>query len=114
MLHFPEPDHIATNGIELEVFSAGAGRPVVLCHGWPELAWSWRHQVPPLADAGYHVLAPNQRGYGRSSRPGEVAAYDIAHLTGDLVGLLDHHGIKHNANHYFSTHFSNCGKGSAL
>ncbi len=92
MLQFPEPDHIATNGIELEVFSTGAGRPVVLCHGWPELAWSWRHQVPPLADAGYHVLAPNQRGYGRSSRPGEVAAYDIVHLTGDLIGLLDHHG----------------------
>jgi len=89
---FPEPETIPTNGIDLEVFSAGAGRPVVLCHGWPELAYSWRHQIPVLADAGYKVLAPNQRGYGRSSRPAEVSAYDIVHLTGDLIGLLDHHG----------------------
>ena len=92
MPDFPQPEFVATNGIELEVFSAGAGRPVVLCHGWPELAYSWRHQLPALAGAGYRVLAPNQRGYGNSSRPGEVTAYDIVHLTGDLIGLLDHHG----------------------
>ena len=91
MIDFPEPERIATNGVELEVYSAGTGRPVILCHGWPELAYSWRHQVPALADAGYRVIAPNQRGYGRSSRPGEVAAYDIAHLTRDLTGLLDHY-----------------------
>ena len=91
MFDLPRPQRIATNGIELEVFSAGAGRPVVLCHGWPELAYSWRHQAPALAKAGYRVLTPNQRGYGRSARPEEVAAYDIAHLTGDLVGLLDRH-----------------------
>lgn len=88
---------IAVNGIELEVFEAGqenAGNPIVLCHGWPELAFSWRHQMEALAAAGYHVIAPNQRGYGNSSRPAEVSDYDIVHLSGDLVGLLDHFGYE--------------------
>lgn len=90
---FPEPTRVATNGVELEVFTAGKpGRPVVLCHGWPEMAYSWRYQIPALADAGYHVIAPNQRGYGGSSRPDEVTDYDITYLTGDLMGLLDHYG----------------------
>lgn len=89
---FPEGKLIATNGIELEVFEAGAGKPLVLCHGWPEHAFSWRHQVAPLADAGYHVIVPNQRGYGMSTAPGAVEDYDITRLTGDLAGLLDHYG----------------------
>lgn len=90
----PEPTLVAVNGVELEVFEAGprGGRAVVLCHGWPEHAYSWRHQVPALAAAGYHVIVPNQRGYGRSSCPTEVTDYDLAHLTGDLVALLDHYG----------------------
>jgi pimeloyl-ACP methyl ester carboxylesterase len=93
MSTFPAPSFIDVNGVTLEVFSAGAaGRPIVLCHGFPELAYSWRHQIAPLVAAGYHVLAPNQRGYGRSSRPTPVAEYDIHHLCGDLVGLLDHYG----------------------
>src|SRR4051794_11905344 len=82
---FPQPTLVPVNGVELEVFEAGAhnaGRPVVLCHGWPEHAFSWRHQVPALVAAGYHVIVPNQRGYGSSSRPTEVADYDIEHLTG--------------------------------
>jgi pimeloyl-ACP methyl ester carboxylesterase len=90
---FPEPTLIAVNGVQLEVFEAGrqnAGKPVVLCHGWPDLAFTWRHQVPALVAAGYHVIAPNQRGYGNSSRPSEVTAYDVAHLADDLVALLDH------------------------
>ncbi|MFJ6986182.1 MULTISPECIES: alpha/beta fold hydrolase [unclassified Streptomyces] len=94
---FPEPTRIPVNGVELEVFEAGrenAGNPVVLCHGWPEHAASWRHQMPALAAAGYHVIAPNQRGYGNSSRPAEVTDYDIAHLSGDLVALLDHFGYE--------------------
>lgn len=94
---FPEPTRVAVNGVELEVFEAGrehAGRPIVLCHGWPELAYSWRHQVPALAAAGYHVIVPNQRGYGNSSRPAEVTDYGIEHLTGDLVALLDHYGYE--------------------
>lgn len=94
---FPKPTLIAINGVELEVFEAGqenAGNPIVLCHGWPEHAFSWRHQVPALVKAGYHVIVPNQRGYGNSSRPTEVTDYDIAHLTGDLVALLDHYGYQ--------------------
>lgn len=94
---FPKPIMISVNGVELEVFEAGrenAGNPIVLCHGFPEHAFSWRHQMPALAAAGYHVIVPNQRGYGNSSRPADVAAYDIAHLSGDLVALLDHFGYK--------------------
>lgn len=94
---FPSSSLIALNGIELEVFEAGSenkGNPIVLCHGWPEHAYSWRHQVPALVAAGYHVIVPNQRGYGRSSRPEEVTMYDIAHLTGDLAALLDHFGYR--------------------
>lgn len=94
---FPEPTLISVNGVELEVFEAGqenAGNPIVLCHGWPEHAFSWRHQIPALAAAGYHVIVPNQRGYGNSSRPTEVTDYDIEHLTSDLVALLDHYGYE--------------------
>jgi pimeloyl-ACP methyl ester carboxylesterase len=88
---------ISVNGVELEVFEAGrenAGKPIVLCHGWPEHAFSWRHQIPALAAAGYHVIVPNQRGYGNSSRPAEVTDYDIEHLSGDLIALLDHYGYE--------------------
>jgi pimeloyl-ACP methyl ester carboxylesterase len=94
---FPQPTIIPVNGIELEVFEAGqqnVGRPIILLHGWPEHAFSWRHQIPALVEAGYHVIAPNQRGYGNSSRPTEVQAYDIEHLTDDLVALLDHYGYE--------------------
>ena len=92
---FPQPTRIPVNGVELEVFEAGRhhdSQPIVLCHGWPEHAFSWRHQVPALVAAGYHVIVPNQRGYGNSSCPNDVTAYDIEHLSGDLVGLLDHFG----------------------
>jgi pimeloyl-ACP methyl ester carboxylesterase len=84
----------AVNGIELDVVEAGDpdGPAVVLCHGFPESAHSWRHQLAPLADAGYHVLAPDQRGYARSSAPRDVEAYGIEHLAGDLTGLLDETG----------------------
>ncbi len=95
--HFAEPTIISVNGVELEVFEAGKehiGKPIVLCHGFPEHAFSWRHQVPALAAAGYHVIIPNQRGYGNSSHPTEVTEYDIEHLTGDLVALLDHFGYE--------------------
>lgn len=93
--NFPAPTMIPVGDAHLEVFEAGrenAGNPIVLCHGWPEHAFSWRHQIAPLVAAGFHVLVPNQRGYGNSSCPREVTAYDIAHLTGDLVALLDHYG----------------------
>ncbi len=86
---------VAVNGVELDVTEAGLdnrGPLVVLCHGFPELAYSWRHQIPVLADAGYRVVAPNQRGYGRSSRPADIDAYNMANLTDDVVGLIDHYG----------------------
>ncbi|MCW2650274.1 MAG: ephA [Mycobacterium sp.] len=87
---------VETNGVRLRVLEAGErGAPVViLAHGFPELAYSWRHQIPALAAAGYHVLAPDQRGYGGSSRPAAVGDYDITALTADLVGLLDDVGAE--------------------
>ncbi len=94
---FPQPALISINGVELEVFEAGrqnTGKPIVLCHGWPEHAFTWRHQVPALVETGYHVIVPNQRGYGNSSRPTEVTDYDIEHLSGDLIALLDHYGYE--------------------
>lgn len=87
------------NGVRLRVLEAGPpdGPVVVLAHGFPELAYSWRRQIPALAGAGYHVLAPDQRGYGGSSRPEAVEAYDITALTGDLAGLLDDVGAQRAA-----------------
>jgi pimeloyl-ACP methyl ester carboxylesterase len=77
------------NGIELHVVEEGAGPLVVLCHGFPELAFSWRHQIPVLAHEGYRVVAPDMRGFGRSSIPREIEAYDVVSLCGDMTGLLD-------------------------
>ena len=80
----------------LRVTEAGdRGAPVVvLAHGFPELAYSWRHQIPALAAAGYHVLAPDQRGYGGSSAPSAIEDYDVVELTGDVAGLLDDVGAE--------------------
>ena len=97
MSPFPEARFIETNGIRMAVYEQGeegGGPPVVLCHGWPELAYSWRHQLPALAEAGYRVIVPDMRGYGRTERPEAIGDYDIHHLTGDMVGLLDALGIE--------------------
>jgi pimeloyl-ACP methyl ester carboxylesterase len=85
---------IPTNGVELDVIDAGTrGDPVVvLVHGFPESSHSWRHQIAPLVAAGYRVLVPDQRGYGASSAPEDVAAYRSDRLAADLVGLLDEVG----------------------
>ncbi|HYM03890.1 MAG TPA: alpha/beta hydrolase [Stellaceae bacterium] len=80
---------IDTNGIRLHVAELGGGPAVVLCHGWPETWYSWRHQLPALAAAGYRVIAPDMRGYGRSDRPEPIEAYTQLHIAGDMVGLLD-------------------------
>lgn len=81
---------LSTGDIELHLVEAGTSGPlVVLAHGFPELSYSWRHQLPALAAGGYRVVAPDQRGYGQSSRPDEIEAYDIHHLTADLVAILD-------------------------
>lgn len=93
-IKLPKPTLISVNDVTLEVFESGQenkGNPIILCHGWPEHAFSWRYQVEPLVKAGYHVIVPNQCGYGNSTCPEEVTKYDIEHLTGDLVALLDHY-----------------------
>jgi pimeloyl-ACP methyl ester carboxylesterase len=92
----PPVKRASVNGVELAYYEAGPrqGVPIVLCHGFPELAFSWRHQIKALAEAGRWVIAPDQRGYGLSGRPEAVTDYDIEHLTGDLAGLLDHLGVE--------------------
>ena len=83
---------VQANGIDLHVVEQGRGRPVVLCHGFPELWYSWRHQLPALATAGYRAVAPDLRGYGGSSVLERVEDYGIDALTGDLIALLDQLG----------------------
>ena len=84
-----EHRQIEANGIKLHVAEAGAGPAVVLCHGWPETWYSWRHQLKALAEAGFRALAPDMRGYGRSDRPEAIESYTQLHIVGDMVGLLD-------------------------
>ncbi len=92
----PAPQFVDTNGIKLAVYEQGSDMnlPVVLSHGFPELAYSWRHQLPALAAAGYRAIAPDQRGYGLSDRPEKIEAYTIVELCNDMVGLLDAKKIK--------------------
>ncbi|WIG95607.1 alpha/beta hydrolase [Myxococcus sp. SDU36] len=85
---------VKTNGINLHVAEAGSGPLVLLLHGWPESWYSWRHQLPALAAAGYHVVAPDVRGYGQSDKPEAIEAYSMKQLVGDAVGLLDALGEK--------------------
>jgi pimeloyl-ACP methyl ester carboxylesterase len=80
---------IESNGIHLNIAEQGKGSPVILCHGFPESWYSWRHQLTALAAAGFHAVAPDMRGYGKSDRPEAIDQYTIFHLIGDLVGLLD-------------------------
>lgn len=80
---------IETNGIRMHIAEQGTGPLILLCHGFPELWYSWRYQMPALAAAGYHVVAPDQRGYGQTDAPSDNEAYTLLHLVGDMVGLLD-------------------------
>ncbi len=79
---------LETNGIRMHVAEAGEGPLVILCHGFPESWYSWRHQLPALAEAGYHVVAPDQRGYGQTDAPEPIDQYTQLHLVGDVVGLV--------------------------
>ncbi len=79
---------ITANGIDMFLTEQGSGPLVLLCHGWPELSHSWRHQLPALAAAGYHVVAPDMRGFGRTSAPPDIESYSIFHLVGDMVALV--------------------------
>lgn len=80
---------IKTNGINLHIAEAGEGPLVLLIHGWPELWYSWRHQLPALAEAGYHAVAPDVRGYGQSDRPEPIEAYSLKSMLPDFTGILD-------------------------
>jgi soluble epoxide hydrolase/lipid-phosphate phosphatase len=91
---WPDSQLIATNGIDLEVHQAGEGPAVLLLHGFPELAYSWRYQLAPIVDAGFRVIAPNQRGFGRSGAPADPKTYSVRNLVTDITGLLDALGIE--------------------
>jgi len=84
----PSSRTISANGIEIFLLEQGAGPLVVLCHGWPELSYSWRHQIAALAQAGFHVVAPDMRGFGRTSAPADINAYSIFDSVGDMVALV--------------------------
>jgi pimeloyl-ACP methyl ester carboxylesterase len=85
---------VEANGIRLHCAEQGAGPLVVLCHGFPESWYSWRHQLPALAAAGFHAVAPDMRGYGSTDQPAEIDRYTLLHLVGDIVGLLDAFGAE--------------------
>ncbi|MEL7546646.1 MAG: alpha/beta hydrolase [Pseudomonadota bacterium] len=80
---------VATNGIELNIAEAGEGPMVLLVHGFPESWYSWRHQFAPLAEAGYHVVAPDMRGYGKSDKPQDIEAYNQVEIVNDMIGLIE-------------------------
>jgi pimeloyl-ACP methyl ester carboxylesterase len=80
---------VETNGIRMHLAEQGTGPLVVLCHGFPESWYSWRHQLRALAEAGFRAVAPDMRGYGQTDRPEEIEKYTLLHLVGDMVGLLD-------------------------
>ena len=85
---------VVANGIHLHLAEQGEGPLVVLCHGFPESWYSWRHQLPVLSAAGFHAVAVDMRGYGQSDRPEAIDQYTLLHLVGDMVGLLDVLGIE--------------------
>jgi pimeloyl-ACP methyl ester carboxylesterase len=92
----PPVQYADINGVRMAYYEAGPRRgvPVILCHGFPETAFSWRHQLKALSEMGRWVVAPDQRGYGLTGGPEAVEAYDIVHLTDDLAALLDHLGAQ--------------------
>ena len=84
---------VKTNGIRMHLVEAGSGFPIVMCHGFPELWYSWRHQIRALADAGFRAIAPDQRGYGDTDAPAPIEAYTQRQLVADISGMLDALGI---------------------
>ena len=79
---------VSTNGIELNIAEQGEGPLVLMLHGFPESWYSWRHQIPAVADAGFHAVAPDMRGYGKSDKPGDIATYNQVEVTNDIIGLI--------------------------
>ncbi|HEX9547742.1 MAG TPA: alpha/beta fold hydrolase, partial [Acidimicrobiales bacterium] len=84
---------VDVDGVGIEYETAGEGRPVLLLHGFPDSSRLWRHQVPALAGAGFQVVVPDLRGYGRSDKPEAVEAYSLPLLAGDVVAVLADLGI---------------------
>jgi len=80
---------VEANGIRMHLAERGEGPLVLLCHGFPESWYSWRHQLTALAEAGFHAVAPDMRGYGQTDQPQAIDRYTLLHLVGDMVGLLD-------------------------
>ena len=89
----PAPHYVATNGINMAVYEKGEGPAIVFCHGFPELAFSWRSQIDAVSAAGFHAIAPDQRGYGLTGGPSDPSQYDMQIFCDDLAGLLDAKGI---------------------
>lgn len=85
---------VEANGIRIHLAEQGTGPLVLLCHGFPESWYSWRHQLPALAEAGFHAVAPDMRGYGGTDRPEAIDQYTLFHLVGDMVGVLDAFGAE--------------------
>ena len=84
---------VPTNGINMHIASIGTGPVILFLHGFPELWYSWRHQLLSLSSHGYRCIAPDLRGFGDTDAPPSAASYTVLHIVGDLVGLLDHLGI---------------------
>src|SRR5215471_8229628 len=84
---------VETNGIRMHIEEQGTGPTVLLCHGFPECWYSWRHQLSALAAAGFHAVAPDMRGYGQSDAPPEIERYTLLHMVGDMIGLIDALGV---------------------
>jgi epoxide hydrolase A/B len=85
---------VEANGIRMHIAEQGTGPTVLLCHGFPECWYSWRHQLAALADAGFHAVAPDMRGYGQTDAPPEIERYTLLHIVGDMIGPLDALGIR--------------------
>src|SRR5260221_11683574 len=93
---------VDVGGLSMHIAEAGTGPLVLLLHGFPESWYSWRHQLMALAAAGYHAVAPDQRGYGRTGGPDDAESYTMLHLAGDVIGLMDALGAEQAvlAGHY--------------
>lgn len=85
---------VSTNGIELNIAEQGEGPLVLMLHGFPESWYSWRHQIPAVASAGFHAVAPDMRGYGKSDKPADISTYNQVEVTNDIIGLISSLGYK--------------------
>lgn len=95
-INMPRASTIQTNGVNLHVMQAGDkdGEPILLLHGFPEFWYGWHKQITPLAEAGYRVIVPDQRGYNLSDKPNGIEAYRVEELVKDMIGLIDHFGYE--------------------